>query len=298
MSMNQLEYFVNAAETLNFTKAARKCFISQTAMTQQIRALEEKIGVPLFIRDKHHVELTPAGKVYLNEAKAILERNAEAIRLAKLASTGVQGNLNIGFIRGCGTNNLSQILKKFHHSYPNITFSLYRDNSSILYQKLEKGECDLIFTVSPRHNDYTDMHHSYIKSFPLMAVLSADHPFAKKEFLTYPDLKDENFIMMQPSGRSKDEMEESLLVYERGGFFPNIVALESDPETLLLMISIGMGISILPEYITHIHQKREDLRILPVLKADGNAETLDFEISWPKENPNPAVDQMLEILKS
>ena len=70
MNLKQLEYFVSVGETLNFTKAAKKCFISQTAMTQQIRALEQGIGALLFIRDKHHVELTPAGRVFMNEAKA------------------------------------------------------------------------------------------------------------------------------------------------------------------------------------------------------------------------------------
>ena len=61
MNLKQMEYFVAAAEQLNFTRAAKKCFISQTAMTLQIQSLEEKIGVPLFVRDKHHVELTAAG---------------------------------------------------------------------------------------------------------------------------------------------------------------------------------------------------------------------------------------------
>ena len=74
MNLKQMEYFVAAAEQLNFTRAAKKCFISQTAMTLQIQSLEEKIGVPLFVRDKHHVELTAAGKVYLNEARAVLRR--------------------------------------------------------------------------------------------------------------------------------------------------------------------------------------------------------------------------------
>ena len=62
MNLKQMEYFVAAAEQLNFTRAAKKCFISQTAMTLQIQSLEERIGVPLFVRDKHHVELTAAGK--------------------------------------------------------------------------------------------------------------------------------------------------------------------------------------------------------------------------------------------
>ena len=75
MNLNQLEYFITAAETLNFTRAAAKCYISQTAMTQQIRALEKTVGTALFLRDNHHVELTAAGKVLLNEAHLILERS-------------------------------------------------------------------------------------------------------------------------------------------------------------------------------------------------------------------------------
>ena len=82
-----MEYFVAAAEQLNFTRAAKKCFISQTAMTLQIRSLEEKIGVPLFVRDKHHVELTAAGKVYLNEARAVLVRAEEAANRAAAVET-------------------------------------------------------------------------------------------------------------------------------------------------------------------------------------------------------------------
>ena len=71
MNLKQMEYFVAVAEQLNFTRAARQCFVSQTAMTLQIQSLEEKVGVPLFVRDKHHVELTAAGKVYLKEARVI-----------------------------------------------------------------------------------------------------------------------------------------------------------------------------------------------------------------------------------
>ncbi len=87
MNLKQMEYFVAAAEQLNFTRAAKKCFISQTAMTLQIQSLEEKIGVPLFVRDKHHVELTAAGKVYLNEARAILVRAEEAANRAAAVET-------------------------------------------------------------------------------------------------------------------------------------------------------------------------------------------------------------------
>ncbi len=119
---------------------------------------------------------------------------------------------------------------------------------------------------------------------------------AEKPFLTYPDLEHEQFILMQPKGRSRDEMAESMLFYERGGFLPDITGLEQDPETLLLSIALGLGISILPECFIRQHLNNPNLRILPVVKSDGSAETLDFELSWPKSNYNPAIEHLLEFI--
>ena len=73
MNLNQLNYFISVAELRNFTRAAEQNFISQTAMSQQIKSLEKTVGVPLLVRDKHHVELTAAGRVYLAEAKRIVK---------------------------------------------------------------------------------------------------------------------------------------------------------------------------------------------------------------------------------
>lgn len=297
MNLNQLEYFVSVAEKLNFTKAAEQCFISQTAMTQQIHALERTVGVPLLVRDKHHVELTAAGKVYLNEARAILARSNEALRLARMASTGIEGSLTIGFIRGYGQSDFPSVLRKFHVTYPNISITLVSGNMSELNQMLEKGKCDMIFTVQNILHETEAIYSQYVQSFPLMVALYPGHPLAERETLTYADLREEDFIMMQPVGRPKDEMEESMLVYEKGGFFPKIVALEGLPETLFLMISVGMGISILPEYVTHLHQKRSDLKIIPLVKSNEEMETINIEAHWPKINANPAVTQMLEILR-
>lgn len=95
MNLKQMEYFVAAAEQLNFTRAAKKCFISQTAMTLQIQSLEEKIGVPLFVRDKHHVELTAAGKVYLNEARANSGPRRGGGEARADSAEGVAGELTI-----------------------------------------------------------------------------------------------------------------------------------------------------------------------------------------------------------
>lgn len=296
MNINQLEYFITTAELLNFTKAAEACFISQTAMTQQIKALEKTLGVPLFFRDKHHVELTPAGRVYLAEARAIVNRSNEAMKLARLASTGVEGDLTIGFIRGYGSADFPKLLKKFHAAYPGIRVHLLRGNSSVLLERLQTGDCDLVLTISPFVRTHPEFSFRYLKSYPVMAVLASGHPLADRQKLTYKDLEHEPFIMMQPSNRPKDQMEESTLIYQRGGYFPQVAEVEGDPETLLLMISAGMGISLLPEYITRSCSGNPDLRVIPMIKTDGSAETLDFEAAWPKNTINPAVAEFLEIL--
>ena len=295
MNLNRLEYFVQAAEAKNFTRAAEKCFISQTAMTQQIRALEEDVGVALFVRDKHHVELTRAGEVYLREARQILEQNEHALRAARLAASGSNGELTVGFITGYGLSDAPRILRGFGRVYPDIRLKLLRNTMSGLMAALEKGECDLAFTLTPSQfqTQYPGIEHRFLQSYPLMAVLPRDHPLAARESLTYPDLKGERFILMQPSARARDEMEEILLIYHRGGFMPEIAAIDPEPETILLMVLAGLGICLMPEYIVRHQHSHPDLRLIPVMRADGGAETLDVELAWSGTNGNPTLEKIL-----
>ncbi len=294
MTLKQLEYFVAVAELLNFTKAARKCFISQTAMTQQIRSLEEKVGVPLFLRDKHHVELTAAGKVYLNEAKALLLRAEEASKLARSAAEGVSGELTIGFIRGYEQSRFSETLRTFHEMYPNIQLHLIRENMGTLYELLEDGTCDIAFNLSLNTRSYDDLQHHFLKRYPMMAVLYPGHSLAGQNHLMYKDLAKENFIIMQPQGRSNDEAEEVLLCYNRGGFIPDIVARDREVQTVLLEVSAGFGVAILPEYAVRHYWNARNLVLVPLLRADGSNEELDFEACWKRENNNPAIESLMQ----
>ena len=294
MNLNQLEYFVSAAEHLNFTKAARECFISQTAMTQQMQALEKNLGVQLFIRDKRHIELTTAGNVYLKEAKAILKRTDEAMRLARMASSGMDGEMTIGFISGFGQSDCYELLRGFHEAFPNIKLKFKRNTMSGLMDLLQRGECDVALTVQPHQKNYENMNRLYIRSYPIFLAMSKNHPLSEKKEIQCSELKGEPFIIMQPAGRSRDEMEEMLWVYQSGGFLPQVIAVEKEPETIMLMASLEMGVVLLPEYIVRPYSKNEELAIIPVMKQDQTAETLNFEMVWTKENANPSVDKLLQ----
>lgn len=297
MNLRQLEYFVAVSETLNFTQAAKRCFISQTAMSLQIKALEEKVGVPLLIRDKHHVSLTPAGRVYLNEARMILERVNEAAKLAQTAAEGISGTITIGFIRGYEQSLFSETLRSFHAAYPNISIELVRDNMGNLYSMLEGGECDAVFNLAPYLRTYPNLNFYFLKAYQMMAVFYPGHPLAARESLTYSDLMDEDFIIMQPKGQTSEEVDEVALCRDRGGFFPHIIHREKEIQTLLLMISAGMGIAVLPEYCVRYYAQTKNLRIVRLVTEEDVPETVNFGLSWKKNHTNPAVSQLLNWMK-
>ena len=146
MNRNQLKYFVAAAESRSFTKAAEQFYISQTAITQQIRLLEEALGCPLFDRSTRPVSLTPAGTIFLREAKGILERMSRAQERVHDASTGLSGTLRVGYVRGYERSDLSAHVRQFHQQNSNVLITFYRCSTDALAAGLLHHEYDIIFT--------------------------------------------------------------------------------------------------------------------------------------------------------
>ena len=146
MNTNQLKYFVAAAENQSFTKAAEQHYVSQTAVTQQIRLLEETLGCRLFDRTTRPVTLTTAGRAFLIEAKAILERMSRAIDRVHDASTGLIGTLRVGYVRGYERSDLSVLMRGFHETHSNVLITFYRCSTDVLAAGLLSNEYDIIFT--------------------------------------------------------------------------------------------------------------------------------------------------------
>ena len=146
MNINQLKYFIAVAEYKSFTKAANQYYISQTAITQQIHALEEQMNVSLIDRSCRPIALTPAGNVFLLEAKAIVERMNHALTKVQDATTGVGGILRIGYTKGYEQSSFSNLLKNFHLDYPDTLLTCYRCDTEMLAAGLLNDDYDIIFT--------------------------------------------------------------------------------------------------------------------------------------------------------
>ena len=201
MNLNQLRYFVSVAESGSFTRAAMNHYISQTAITQQIRVLEENVGAKLFDRHSRPVSLTPAGKVFLKEAREILGKMDAALLKTREATTGLEGELRLGFTKGYEHSDLPKYLRNFHREYPNVLISCYRCDTDALAAGLMNGEYDVIFTwdsTNLRQEETLELR--VMERVPLRVALYANHPLARRKELTRRDLRQENILFMSPSG--------------------------------------------------------------------------------------------------
>lgn len=284
MNTNQLKYFVSVAEHHSFTKAANQYYLSQAAITQQIRSLEETMGVQLFARNTRPVALTPAGSVFLVEAKAILERMDTALSRVREASTGLVGSLRVGYTKGYERSNLSAKLRDFHLEYPNVLITCFRHDTDLLAAGLMNGEYDIIFTW-----DSTDLRstqgveYKLIERVPLVVALYTGHPFAQRKSLRREELKGETLLYMSPSSTGYSTGDDYFLeLYQKAGYQPNILLRSNDIESILMMVAAEVGISILPGYCASQLATAGNLVFIPLL---GDEETEDILAFWRQDDP-------------
>ncbi len=249
MNTRQIEYFLAVAEELSFTKAAEKMYVSQTAVTHQIRSLEEQMGVQLFSRTKKKVELAPAGALFMIEGRQILEHIDNAFIHARDVSEGMSGALEIGFAN-YASNILANSLQEFHSRYPNIKLHFKSYSPSVLLDRLRLGELDLIFSPIFDPAIYEGCFIQEVSRVSLIAVLPSSHPLAGKHYLTKKDLSDQSLILACTPDSKIGEDRKIIDSFLKAGYHPEIVDRIEDIETILLMVAVQMGISILPSYIT------------------------------------------------
>ena len=295
MNLNQLRYFVSVCETGSFTKAAANHFISQTAITQQIHALEETVGAKLIDRNSRPVSMTSAGKVFWKEAREILAKMDAALLRTREATTGLEGEIRLGFTKGYEHSDLPRYLSAFHQQYPNVLVSCYRCDTDMLAAGLATGDYDVIFTWdSTNLRKEEDLSMRVMERVPLRVALYANHPLARKKELTRKDLKQENILFMSPSGTG-DSFGDAFYIrlYIEAGYQPNIILRSNDIESILMMVAAEEGISIVPEYTHPWDVGTENVVFVPLA---GENETEEILVVWRKNDINPVLKHFIEEL--
>ncbi|MDD6211752.1 MAG: LysR family transcriptional regulator [Clostridiales bacterium] len=294
MNINQLKYFVSVGECRSFSKAAEQNFISQTAITQQIKALENTMGTTLVERGKRPVELTPAGRVFMQEAKAILERMELAVKRTHAAKDGLEGSIRIGYTKGYECSSFPGKLREFHKKYPNVLITCFRHDTDMLAAGLLNGEYDVIFTWDSTNILQDDRACvRLVDRVQLMAALYSSHPFAQRSILKRSELKGERLLFMSPSSNG-DSLGDAhyIQLYQKAGYNPDILLRTSDMESVIMMIEAEVGISILPAYCAN---NRMDTNKLIFIPLEGEAEIEDIIAVWRKDDPNIVLKHFLSF---
>ena len=225
MNLRQLEYFIAISETMNFTKAANNLFISQTALTKQIKSLEKELDTLLFNRDSKQISLTDSGKYFLIEAKKIINQ----VNLSKnnfiSYQQGITGNLKIGFLKNLDPNLLVKIISKLNKKYPLLTIELNSYSNHELYQQLESATIDLALTMSNHDPRYQQI---LINKYPLVVLVNKKSELAKKDKLHQSELNNILFDVRKIDNQNKaiplePVIEEGIyLVYDKNNHNPAI----------------------------------------------------------------------------
>lgn len=294
MTLQQLEYFVSAAHNLNFSKTAEMFFVSQSAITQQIRSLEKELKLELFIRKNNRISLTDAGQVFMREAEQILAKVSDSIERVHSVQRGQKGTLRIGYIKCMEMSSLPREIQNFYSKYPGVSIDLKRDNAVALHDDFLMGEYDIIFNVeSPLLSYPASDRVIKIGEYPFLAVVPPEHPLGHKDVITQEDLKYKRLIIHNFS-RSKSEFPDDFPAgYLNDDLMSNIAKTNDDAATIQTMVAAGMGIGILTELEVEKASMPLNLSYIP-LETNGIHEIL--YVIYSRENDNPLIPLFLDGL--
>src|SRR5579862_1510048 len=240
MELRHLRYFMAVAETLNFRRAAEQLHLAQPALSSQVKALEEHLGVKLFERTTRVVRLTQAGRVFRDDARKLLVSAAQAEQRAKRADQGLVGSLRIGVISAAATPLLADVLRRFHQKFPGVQLVLFDLTSTEQLHQLRVGELDAGLLRPPV--GFPELDYKTIEESTQILALPANHQLARKRRIEWKDFHGEGLVMIHPS-RQHRYYDTFLAACGEAGAKPFPAQYAHDIQTKLWLISAGFGIA-------------------------------------------------------
>ena len=279
MNFSQIKCFLAASSCLSFTKAADRLYLSQPVLSRQIAAMEDELGIELFVREKKSVRLTPAGLVLAEGMKRLAEDYRALVDKANAMHMGFSGNVNLGITEGqqvCPP--VSTVLISIHDKYPDMRVNLTKHTMSGLRKALLNGELDMAFTAPFDFHADEELETEIVGKASTYLVIPKIHPLAGKENLTMADFKDSTFLTL-----SEDESP-AIARYKINAAktieAPNI-------GTLALWLEAGYGI--FPLNGNHQLRNNPNLEFVPMPEFGETNEI----IVWKRENKNPALSMLV-----
>lgn len=268
MFYKRINYFLEVANCLSFTEAARHKYITQQAMTWHISCLEQELGVKLFIRSTRSVNLTDAGKMLRDDFIRIDEEIRMAIDRVKGLEADKSAALTIGFFQGLSaTRIVTPLMQALKKQFPDISFDVMLADMTSMRNLLMDGKVDLCITTASDWEDWPDTEVSVLKRFSFEIILSHHHPLAARKTLELDDLRGETLFALPPASMERKSPYWQNQVPRR-----RLVTLP-DMSNLLINVQIGRGFACLVK----IFEGADDparFRSYPLPFEDAHAELI------------------------
>ena len=242
MHLETLKVFCDVVETKSFSVAASQNYVTQSAVSQQIRMLEEKYGKQLLERTRGNVQLTPAGEILYQASKEIVQRYQDLESRLQDVAKVIAGTVRVATVHSIGLYELSTQLKRFLKAYPQVQLQLGYSRSSKIYEDALKGGIDLGIVAYP--NRRPGITTIPLREDRLVLVVPPTHAFAKHRTISTNRLAGEALVGFDrdiPTRRETDR------VLRKHGIDPRYVTELDNVEVMKRVVEIGLGIAILPE---------------------------------------------------
>ena len=291
MDINQLNCFISVAQTLNFSEAARRNYVSQSTVSRYINELEKEFGVQLFTRSHRDVIITNEGKTLLPYVVEVVDTLKKAKTIIKQMHDGGQGRITLG----CDVTSLSfpsKCIADFSEKYPNVVVDVRQLDSADRNQAITSGEYDFCFM--PRdmvpESSGIDMLVTHYES--LSVVTAKNSIFKKKKSVSLRDIANENLLLLSESVCPIVYMEIMDLL-RTFHISPSVEFVFDDIVSMYVAVSSGIGVSIIPNSLAKFTSS-EYTDIFPIEDADTS---VAYVMAWGKNIANPAAKLFIEVVK-
>jgi LysR family transcriptional regulator, hydrogen peroxide-inducible genes activator len=255
MNIRDLKYLVAVADYKHFCKAADACFVSQPALSMQIKKLEETLGVTLFERTNKSVLITDIGKVVIQHAREILQQIDNMKNATKQACDPFSGTLHLGIIPTLAPYLLPHIFTELSEKFPKLTIYLVEDVTANLLKKLSEGKLDCALLALPLPEVNFTTHALFDEAFLL--TVSKNHALAKLKFVQLTDLNHHTLLLLDEGHCLRDQ---TLQVCHQANAVESLSFRATSLETLRHMVASNVGITLMPKLACY---PNDSIRYIP-----------------------------------
>ncbi len=288
-TLRQLEYLVALADTRHFRKASERCNTTQPTLSEQIKALEERLGAQLVERNRSGVLLTPIGLQVAEIARRMLSDAGEIRLLAASGDETLKGLLRLGVPSTIGPYLLPHVVRSLHRAYPELKLYVREELPQTLPRSLESGGYDLIITPLPIRGD--ELHTTELFREPLYLTVGADHPLAAKRQIERSDLEGEVMLTLGPGHQLHNVVQ--ALCEEFGA----IVRPDYEGTSLDMireMVITGLGITFMPGL--YVRRELMSDSALKLLQVQGRSVYRVIGMAWRKSTARHATFEKIARL--